>query len=78
VGEDRPREVGDRDVHARRAEICHEQVAGVGTEADEAWSTPAGRRAQISVGQHAVIDQLTDTLRDDGTTEPRRVHQAGS
>src|SRR5215208_3600472 len=72
VGEDRPREVGDADVDARRAEIGDEEVPGVGPELDGARRPASRRRAESALNDEAVVDELRDALSDHRAAEAGR------
>ena len=78
VDEDLAREIGERDVHARRAEVGDEQIPGVGAEAEQPGRPASRRRAEPVLGQEAVVEERVDALRDDRPAETRRLDEASA
>ena len=78
VRQDRAGEIGDRDVHARRAEVGDEQVPGVGAEADQPRRPPAGRAAELADADEPVLDELEHALSHHRAAEAGRLDQAGA
>ena len=78
VDEDLAREIGERDVHARRAEVGDEQVARVGAETEQPRRPASSRRAEAVLGEEAVVEERVDALRDDRPAEAGRLDEAGA
>jgi len=69
AGEQVAREIGDRHVDARRAEIGGEQRTDPGVEAQGAGRPPAGGRAELPVGDEPEVEQLAESLVDERAPE---------
>ena len=75
VTEDPAVERRHRDVDARRAEVGHEDVAGVGPERQLPRRAAAGAGPDVAFGDQPALDQLADPLGDDRPAQPVRVDE---
>ena len=75
VDDDLAREVGERDVGARRAEVGDEQVARVGAEAEQPRRPAARRDTEAILCQQPVVEQRVDPLGQHRAAEPGRLRE---
>ena len=78
MDDDPARQVRERDVGARGAEIGDEEVARVGAEAEQPRRPAAGRDADAVLGEQPVVAERIDALGQDGAAETRRLRQLGA
>ena len=60
-----------RDIDAGRSEVGDEDMPGVGAEGQLARRTPARARSGVALAHEPTLDQLTDPLCHDRSTETR-------
>ncbi len=75
MDDDFPGEIGERDVCARRAEVGHEQIAGVGAEPEQARRPATRRDADAVLREQPVVEQRVDPLRQHRAAEPGRLRE---
>ena len=78
VHDDLARQVGERHVGARRAEVGDEEIAGVGAETEQPRCAAAGRDADAVLREQAALEQRRDALDQDRAAEAGRGAELGT